>query len=49
MSEIKREPEELCCSSFTQNKETESSCSTSNGKIHIKSNILVFGNYYKFF
>ena len=49
MSEIKIEPEELCGSNFTQTEETESTCSTSNGKIYIKSNILVFGNYYNFF
>ena len=49
MSEIKVEPEELCGSNFIQNKETESTCSTSNGKFYIKSNTFIFENYYKFF
>ena len=49
MSEIKIEPEELCGSNFTQTEETESTCSISNGKFYIKSNILIFWKYYKFF
>ena len=40
MSEIKIEPEEeLCGPNFTQIKETESTCSTSTSKFHIKSKI----------
>ena len=49
MSEIKIEPEELCGSNFNQTEETESTCSTSNGKIYIKSNISIFGKYSKLF
>ena len=41
MSEIKIEPEELCGSNFTQTEETESTCSTSNGKIYIKSKTII--------
>ena len=41
MSEIKTEPKELCGSNFTQINETESTCSTSNGKICIKSKTII--------
>ena len=48
MSEIKIEPEELCDSNFTQNKETESTCSTFTSKFYIKSKTLIFVNNFNF-
>ena len=49
MSEIKIEPEELCSSNFIQTEETESTCSTSNGKFYIKSNTFIFVKNCKIF
>ena len=49
MSEMKIEPEELCGSSFTQNIETKTTCSTT-GQFYIKCSItLILLKIYKLF